>query len=162
MPPFELSLFDREKDFDPFYSFIMRNTDYFTEYLETAPSRGDVEAEFLLDVPPGVDIENKEVYVIYQEQNIIGFLDILFNYPDTSACMIGYLVIDQKHRNQGIGQQVYDQAIAYIKVKDIQKVRLSVVEENKSAIKMWNKQGFETVDEVTTEYGVQLMMEVRL
>ncbi|GAB3059109.1 GNAT family N-acetyltransferase [Salinicoccus sesuvii] len=162
MTHFDLSLFNKERDFDSFYNFIMKNTAYFTEYINEAPSFEEVEAEFLLDVPPGVDIENKKVYVIYQEQRMIGFLDILFNYPETSTCMIGYLVIDQTHRNQGIGQLVYDQTSAYIKTKNIQKVRLSVVEDNKPAIKMWEKQGFEIADEVITEYGVQLMMEIKL
>nr|WP_255695456.1 GNAT family N-acetyltransferase [Salinicoccus sp. ID82-1] len=153
---------NREKGSDLFYNLIMRNTDHFSDYVNRIPSLSEVEEEFLLDVPPGVNIENKEVYGIHKEQNLIGFLDILFNYPDTSTCMIGYLVVDQDYRKQGIGQQVYDQAVAYVKDRGIQKIRLSVIKDNEPAIKMWEKQGFETIDEETTEYGQQLMMELQL
>ena len=76
--------------------------------------------------------------------------------------MIGYLVIDQNYRKQGIGQQVYNHAVAYTKEKDMGKIRLSVIKENEPAVRMWKKQGFETIDEEVTEYGTQLMMEIRL
>lgn len=162
MKRFKLKLLDKEKDFKPFYNFIMRNTDHFRDYMEVVPSFDEVIEEFLLDVPPGIDIKNKEVYGIYREENLIGFLDILFNYPKIYTCMIGYLVIDQNYRKQGIGQHVYNHAVAYVKGKDMRKIRLSVIRENEPAVRMWEKQGFETIDEEVTEYGVQLMMELRL
>lgn len=162
MIPFKLKLLDTEKEFNLFYNFIMRNTDHFKDYRKLVPSFDEVKEEFLLDVPPNTDIKNKEVYGVYREENLIGFLDILFNYPKSHTCMIGYLVIDQNYREQGIGQQVYNHAVAYAKEKDMRKIRLSVIKENEPAVGMWKKQGFETIDEEVTEYGTQLMMEIRL
>ncbi|WP_434122314.1 GNAT family N-acetyltransferase [Salinicoccus roseus] len=162
MIPFKLKLLDKEREVNPFYNFIMGNTDHFRDYMEVVPSLDEVKEEFLLDVPPGMDIKNKEVYGVYREENLIGFLDILFNYPESHTCMIGYLVIDQNYRKQGIGQQVFNHAVAYAKEKDMRKIRLSVIKENEPAVRMWKKQGFETIDEEVTEYGTQLMMEIRL
>ncbi|WP_017547398.1 GNAT family N-acetyltransferase [Salinicoccus carnicancri] len=162
MIPFKLKLLDTENEFNHFYNFIMRNTDHFTDYSTVVPSFDEVKEEFLLDVPPGIDIKNKEVYGVYMEEDLIGFLDILFNYPNSHICMIGYLVIDQSYRKHGIGQKVYNHAVAYAKGRDMRKIRLSVVKENEPAVGMWKKQGFETIDEEVTEYGTQLMMEISL
>ena len=70
MIPFKLKLLDKEREFNPFYNFIMGNTDHFRDYMEVAPSFDEVKEEFLLDVPPGIDIKSKEVYGVYREENL--------------------------------------------------------------------------------------------
>ena len=157
-----LKLIDYEKDLAEFYDLIMNNTDYFNDYVESIPTSNEVKEDFLLDVPPGIALNNKEVYGIYKEDNMIGFVDLLFNYPQESTCMIGYLVIDQSFRKQGIGQYAYDWIIGYAEDRDIETLRLGVIKDNLPAVRMWEKQGFKTVEEIPTEYGEQLTMELWL
>ncbi len=148
------------EDITGFYNFIINNTDYFTDYVKSRPTLKEVKEEFLLDVPPGIDLKNKEVFGIYRLDEFIGFLDLLFHYPDDSTCMIGYLVIDQKYRSQGLGQKIYNQTLTYISETNISKVRLGVIKDNVPAVRMWEKQRFKIIDEIDTPYGNQLTMEL--
>jgi|GEM_PF-4863585 len=162
MEKLHLKKIELPMDEKPFYYFIMNNTDYFTDYIEHTPTVKEVREEFLLDVPPNIELDNKEVYGIYVKNALVGFLDLLFYYPDKDICMIGYLVIDQEYRKQGIGQQIYDKAISYIHQRGISKVRLGVIKENIPAVRMWEKQGFKTIIEQKTCYGEQLTMECEI
>lgn len=151
---------DPSEDITEFYNFILNNTDYFTDYVQHTPTKQEVREEFLIDVPPNINLQNKEVFGIYNQEELIGFLDLLFHYPDDSTCMIGYLVIDQRYRKQGLGQKIYNEVVTYLSKRDISKVRLGVIKDNIPAVKMWEKQGFEIIDQLNSPYGEQLTMEL--
>lgn len=158
----QLKILDENNDFNNFYELIMNNTDYFDDYVKYRPTFKEVKEEFLLDVPPDVPLNNKNVFGIYINDVLIGFLDILYSYPKKNTCMIGYLVIDQKYRGQGIGQEVYNRAKSTMLENNMEKIRLGVIANNAPAVSMWAKQGFQAVDKIDTEYGVQFTMECRL
>ncbi|WP_052256523.1 N-acetyltransferase [Salinicoccus sp. YB14-2] len=159
MNTIQLKSIDENNDLENFYDLIMKNKDYFDDYVEYKPTFKEVKEEFLLDVPLDVPLNNKNVLGIYKQNDLIGFLDILLSYPDNATCMIGYLVVDQNYRGQGIGQEVYNRAKSMMIENNMKNIRLGVIKDNIPAVSMWEKQGFQVVDKINTEYGVQLTME---
>ncbi|WP_020007933.1 GNAT family N-acetyltransferase [Salinicoccus albus] len=153
---------DAEEDIEVFYRSVMKNTDYFTDYQKALPTLDEVKQEFFHDIPPYVYLENKEVYGIYIDRKISGFVDLLYRYPDQDTCMIGYLVIDWDQRRTGVGQKVYDEVREYMKRRNIKKIRVGVLEDNVPAVSFWIKQGFQEVEQIDTEYGTQITMEYEL
>lgn len=94
------------------------------------------------------------------EKRLVEYVDVTFIDEETVELEIA--IGESELWGKGIGQQVYNHAVDYVKGRDMRKIRLSVIRENEPAVRMWKKQGFETIDEEVTEYGVQLMMELRL
>jgi hypothetical protein len=89
------------------YDFVLANTDYFTDYQQISPSIEEIVDEFFLNIPAEVRLENKKILAIYQDEQMIGFVDLLYHYPDKKACCLGLFVLDSLVHHQGLGQDIY-------------------------------------------------------
>lgn len=74
-------------------------------------------------------IENLNIgYCIASIENGIGEIDSIY--------------IDQKYRNQSIGESLLSEAEIWLNSKEIDKVRICVAEGNESVFNFYNKQGY--------------------
>ena len=62
--------------------------------------------------------------------------------PDYHA-FIGFLYVEPEFRGRGVNQLVLDHLFAWAKSKDLPEIHLTVYPENESAIKAYQKRGFE-------------------
>lgn len=56
---------------------------------------------------------------------------------------LGFMYVKPEHRGKGINKIITDELISWIKSKNISEVRLDVYAENESAVKAYEKAGFE-------------------
>lgn len=82
---------------------------------------------------------DKFILGIYDKHKLIGLLDIIRDYPEAGTWTIGYLLIDPKYRNQGLGSKF---------IKDLEtslnpcKLRCVVQKQNDRALDFWKSNGF--------------------
>lgn len=58
---------------------------------------------------------------------------------------LGFMYVDPEYRGRGINRLILDDLIAWAKGKEISEVRLDVYSENKSAVRAYEKTGFESL-----------------
>ncbi|MDO4432936.1 MAG: GNAT family N-acetyltransferase [Aerococcaceae bacterium] len=144
---------------EAFQAFLVENSDYFTDYASRVPDFEEIRADFLEDVPPSHSLNQKSVRGVYNEGDLIAFIDCLDDFPEANERTIGYLVVTKKWRNRGIGRQIYQQIEAECVASGYESLHLTVLSTNEAAIYFWERQGYVITDEVETEYGLQYWMK---
>ena len=142
-----------------FYQLIIETKDYFSDYQTATPSLEEIRAEFWLDVPPNIPLNQKKLFGIFVDNQLIGFVDLLLDYPKTQSATLGYLVLHQKMRKQGLGALIYQQIESQLVQYQYQNVRLGVITANLPAYYFWTKMGFEPYETILTDYGEQTNMQ---
>lgn len=56
---------------------------------------------------------------------------------------LGFMFVKPEHRGKGVNQLIVDTLIAWVKDKGISEIRLDVYDQNESAVKAYEKAGFE-------------------
>ncbi|SHK57889.1 GNAT family N-acetyltransferase [Chryseobacterium polytrichastri] len=56
---------------------------------------------------------------------------------------LGFMFVKPEHRGKGVNQLIVDALIAWVKDKGISEIRLDVYDQNESAVKAYEKAGFE-------------------
>jgi GNAT superfamily N-acetyltransferase len=114
--------------------------------VEGRPADPDSVLEDFQFVPPGKSQDDKFVFGIFNLQhNLIGLLDVLRWYPDESIWWVGLLLLLPEARSHGMGRQIVQGLIEYVRVGGGRAIMLGVVKENKPAYRFWSRMGFELV-----------------
>jgi len=116
----------------------------FLTFQDEHPVEPDSAEKLFYDHPEGYDISSKRVYGIYLKENhqLIGVVDLLFYYPDTTSACIGLLMLDPDYRNSGLGKEAYLMVEKEILKNSTIKIRLGVLEGNIQGFYFWEKMGF--------------------
>jgi len=101
------------------------------------------------DLPP-MDSASKEKYClksIYlkESNNIIGFIDIYYGYPNLQTLWISIFVLDRNIQNKGFGQEVIEALTKDAIDTNYNKIGLAVQLKNWKALRFWTKAGFSKV-----------------
>ena len=121
------------------------------------------------------DIEKKNLYLLTKNNDIVATFAISeensegeclkWKNPQEKAIYIKRIGVNVNYLRQGIGGLVIKNAIEIAKQKNVKYLRLLVVTNNKPAINLYLKNGFEQVeglydqefeDSIITEYGFEL------
>lgn len=92
-------------------------------------------------------INNKEIYVIRQDNNIIGYITFCIKQKDIHGMQhrkilhIDSIAVDKDYRGKGSGTQLIKHVIDLGKKQNCTDLSLSVNEENVDAIKLYEKLG---------------------
>ena len=89
-----------------------------------------------------LESENSKYIVIKENGEILGFAGIWISPVD---CQITNIVVKKIYRNQGIGSRLLEKLIEVAKETEFDVLSLEVNEKNVSAIKLYEKYGFEIV-----------------
>lgn len=95
-----------------------------------------------------VMIQNKEIFVAKVDEKIVGY--IMFNIKEKNSAHMRYrkqlsieaICVDEKNRGKGIGRSLLEYAKTMAKEKNCTDMHLTVNEENKKAIQLYEKLGF--------------------
>lgn len=100
----------------------------FNKYSENLPSKNEIKKA----------IESKSIIKIIDKQKIIGFL-----WFDKKKVLteLRYLFIDENYRGQKLSKRLMEQYL--YSVKDVKKKQLWVLEDNKVAINLYKKFGYD-------------------
>ena len=84
---------------------------------------------------------------VNMQKQITGFayLKFLNKLPDGSyTARLDHIIVFKDHRNMGIGSRLMNELISLTRINNIKKITLTVRSENESAIRLYQKFGFET------------------
>jgi len=92
--------------------------------------------------------EDSELIVAEKNNLIVGLIEVYIKRNSTivsNPAKIGYIyaiVVDEKHRNKGIGKSLLSNALEWLKLNDIKKVDLRVYDFNHDALSFFKSNGF--------------------
>ena len=111
------------------------------DLLETCPSSKNVA-------------QDKLVLGVYKNQELIGLIDLIQDYPEKGTWTIGYLLVHPQYRSSGYGRIFVEGLAAVLLVCGATKLRCIVQEQNPRALRFWQKCGFDVVRKVQVTSGV--------
>ncbi|MEX0811208.1 MAG: GNAT family N-acetyltransferase [Chitinophagales bacterium] len=122
--------------------YVLQNAeDYVIKADGVMPDLNMAEA-ILKEKPPGTQEFQKIVLGIYYKDQIIGFFDLILDYPNQSTMHIGLLLIVKTYRAKGFGTLLINELKDIASFLGYKKLRAAIIEENKSVEKFWLKSGF--------------------
>lgn len=145
-------------------SLFERCSDY-VEIYSGVPPRPSEGADELGALPPGKEMHDKFSLGLYDSRReLVGFIDLMRNYPVENDWWIGLLMLAPAARDQGLGSRVYEAAQEWVRSRERRTIWILVLEENSKAERFWRRQGFEEVRRgpFTAESGkAHTMIEMR-
>lgn len=123
------------------------NGEYFKISMNGNPSIESI-IEDKNDIPPGSNLQNKNYKLISMNDQDIGIIDYIMNYPDEDTVYIGLFLIHGDFHRQGYGRTFVEEFTANIRKKGYSRLRLGVLKQNKNGFEFWTSMGFKVVKEM--------------
>lgn len=130
--------------FEEVFSLYKENTQYFLLSGGQEATREDVHAD-LNTRPEGVAPWQHHYILIHFQEELVGVLVYVDDYPTVNTIYIGLLLLSPRIQGQGIGSFIMQQLKE--ELAPGYKFRLSVLAENTQALQFWQHHGFKKVDE---------------
>lgn len=132
-------------------------SDYYIMMSDKPPASTEGK-DLFHDMPPNVDAKNKLLIGIYNQSNrMVGFIDMIKDFPEKETWFIGQMMIIPNLRNQGLGRETLNAYQSWAKDNGVKTIGLSVIEKNENAFRFWSTMGFKIVDEKYTSIGDKKM-----
>ena len=123
----------------------------FNEFFQLCEGENGSSLGILNACPPSKDIhKDKVVLGLYDNDTLIGLLDIIRNYPEDEIWTIGYLLIHPEYRNQGLGSKFIKNLG---KILTPSKLICVVQKQNRRALTFWESNGFKIITEKKEKLG---------
>ena len=109
-------------------------------------------------LPPKTAMKDKFYVGFFKDEELIGVLDLIFNYPNSHSIFIGFFMIHKKYQRQGIGSQIVQEILSHIPTPYTE-AYLGVASKNEISKKFWQKNGFDFTGKEYQQplYNVQMM-----
>jgi RimJ/RimL family protein N-acetyltransferase len=82
---------------------LERAPGYSERVMGGPPGPGEAQSLYTM-LPEGKGYEDKFVYGIFRNDDLVGCLDIMRGYPAGDIAFLGLLLIAEAHQGQGIGR----------------------------------------------------------
>lgn len=120
-------------------------------FLLCTGKKGD--ASFVLTAGPAG--YTKHVYFIYEDNQPIGLIDMIQDYPKAGTWTIGHFLIHPDKRSQGVGSQFIKDLHTTLKGT----LRCVVQDVNPKALSFWTRLGFVKTKEIQEKKWVNFILE---
>lgn len=84
-------------------------------------------------------------YVIFDGENLVGFATFFRDIDDEDSTFVDYLWVSEKYRGKGMAETLLRYVFRYSKARRRNTVFLETSEDNKPAISLYNKIGFQKI-----------------
>lgn len=101
--------------------------------------------EFFTELPPNKTIEDKKLYGIFDDNTLIGVVDIVKNYPEIKEWIIGLMLFSPESRGQGLGVHVHNILTQIAQDNEVQKLRIAVMKDNTKGLSFWRNIGYKEI-----------------
>jgi len=116
--------------------------DYSMRIMGHPPGPAEAQSTFSI-LPPDKSYEDKFVFGIYRDNEMIGCVDLIRSYPDRSTAMLGLLLLTPNTQRKGYGKFIYQRIEEIVKGwSDVRMIRIGVVGTNSHVLGFWEKMGF--------------------
>ncbi|WP_164515148.1 GNAT family N-acetyltransferase [Paenibacillus lentus] len=117
---------------DPYYNRIAKDKEILT--------MKEIKAEIHESLELGV-----ERYLLKEEGEYVGILEILMRNPNDGYTWLGLLEIKKEHQGKGYGYKALNLFYDMMRVRQVERFRLGVISENKPGHRFWRRQGMKPV-----------------
>ena len=125
-------------------NIYLKNDYYFSKISDNPPSISNVE-EDIEAIPNGVQKNQKNYRLISFNDEILGVVDYLTDYPE-KIILIGLFIIKSDKQKQGLGTKIFRYLEKSFKNKKFLKIRIGVLVDNEIGLSFWKKQNFKEIE----------------
>ena len=126
-------------------NIYLKNDYYFSKISDNLPSISAVE-EDMKTIPNGVQKNQKNYRLISFNNEILGVVDYLTDYPEKNIILIGFFIIKNDKKKQGLGTKIFRHLEKSFKNKKFLKIRIAVLVDNEIGLSFWKKQNFKEIE----------------
>ena len=123
----------------------LENNYYFSKISDNPLSISNVEEDIEV-IPNGVQKNQKNYKLIYFNDEILGVVDFLSDYPEKDTILIGLFIIKNDKQKQGLGTKIFRYLEKSFKNKKFLKIRIGVLVDNEIGLSFWKKQNFKEIE----------------
>ena len=123
----------------------LENNYYFSKISDNPPSISNVEEDIEV-IPNGVQKNQKNYRLISFNDEILGVVDFLSDYPEKDTILIGLFIIKNDKQKQGLGTKIFRYLENLFKDKKFLKIRIGVLVDNEIGLSFWKKQNFKEIE----------------
>lgn len=93
--------------------------------------------------PPEVAAHNHYTIGLFDGPKLVGVIEALNDYPEAGTMYVGLMLLEPDYRGGGVGSAVHEAFKAWAERRGAARLMLSVVEENRAALRFWRRMGYE-------------------
>ena len=123
----------------------LENNYYFSKISDNPPSISNVEEDIEV-ISNGVQKNQKNYRLISFNDEILGVVDFLSDYPEKNTILIGLFIIKSDKQKQGLGTKIFRYLEKSFKNKKFLKIRIGVLANNEIGLSFWKKQNFKEIE----------------
>ena len=123
----------------------LENNYYFSKISDNPPSISNVEEDIEV-IPNGVQKNQKNYRLISFNDEILGVVDFLSDYPEKNTILIGLFIIKNDKQKQGLGTKIFRYLEKSFKNEKFLKIRIGVLVDNEIGLSFWKKQNFKEIE----------------
>ena len=123
----------------------LENNYYFSKISDNPPSISNVEEDIEV-IPNGVQKNQKNYRLISFNDEILGVVDYLTDYPEKDTILIGLFIIKNDKQKQGLGTKIFRYLEKSFKNEKSLKIRIGVLVDNEIGLSFWKKQNFKEIE----------------
>ena len=123
----------------------LENNYYFSKISDNPLSISNVEEDIEV-IPNGVQKNQKNYRLISFNDEILGVVDFLSDYPEKDTILIGLFIIKNDKQKQGLGTKIFRYLENSFKNKNFLKIRIGVLVDNQIGLSFWKKQNFKEIE----------------
>jgi ribosomal protein S18 acetylase RimI-like enzyme len=111
-------------------------------------------ASMLSACPPSKNINMDKLCLgIYLSDDLIGFIDLIKDYPLDEVLTIGYLLVHPSYQSLKLGVILVDSLVVWAAQQKFKKLTLLVQKQNQRALSFWQKNQFQIVETLKGKLG---------
>jgi GNAT superfamily N-acetyltransferase len=114
--------------------------------MRGSPPAAEAAQELLEACPAGHPIEKKLVFGLERDDELVGALDVLRDYPQPNDWYLGLLLLEPQARSGGLGERVVANLRSWIAAQGGRAIHLAVQDVNEDGARFWLRMGFQPVD----------------
>ena len=126
-------------------NIYLKNDYYFSKISDASQNISNIE-EDIETIPDGVRKNQKNYRLISFNNEILGVVDYLTDYPEKDTILIGLLIIKNNRQKQGLGTKIFRYLENSFKNKNFLKIRIGVLVDNQIGLSFWKKQNFKEIE----------------
>ncbi|PIM80542.1 GNAT family N-acetyltransferase [Fusobacterium pseudoperiodonticum] len=126
-------------------NIYLKNDYYFSKISDASQNISNIE-EDIETIPDGVRKNQKNYRLISFNNEILGVVDYLTDYPEKDTILIGLLIIKNNKQKQGLGTKIFRYLENSFKNKNFLKIRIGVLVDNQIGLSFWKKQNFKEIE----------------
>ena len=126
-------------------NIYLKNNYYFSKISDASQNISNVE-EDIEAIPNGVRKNQKNYRLISFNNEILGVVDYLTDYPEKDTILIGFFIIKNDKQKQGFGTKIFKHLENLFKNKKFLKIRIAVLVDNEIGLSFWKKQNFKEIE----------------